>query len=48
MKKINFETTPRIICHTGASAELGTLVGSMGVRHVFLVTDEGLLKTGIA
>jgi alcohol dehydrogenase class IV len=48
MNRFNFETTPRIICHRGACAELGGLVRGMGVRHVFLVTDEGLLKAGLA
>lgn len=48
MNLINFETTQRIICQRGAAAELGALARNMGVTHVFLVTDEGLLKAGLA
>src|SRR5450830_416241 len=48
MNRFNFETTPRIICHRGACAELGGLASGLGIRHVFVVTDEGLLKAGLA
>lgn len=48
MNRFVFETTPRIICLRGACAELGGLVSGLGIRHVFVVTDEGLLKAGLA
>lgn len=42
-----FETAPKIICEQGATSRLGEIVRSMGIRHLFLVTDAGLIKAGL-
>jgi len=42
-----FETTPRLICEDGASANLASYAESLGVRHVMLVTDRGLRDRGL-
>lgn len=42
-----FETTPRIICQAGAAARLGELAQDLGASHVFIVTDQGLVKAGL-
>jgi alcohol dehydrogenase class IV len=47
MAKFTFETTPKIICAVGSSAELGALVAAAGWRHVFVITDAGLRATGL-
>jgi len=47
MTNFVFETTPRIICETGAAAKLGTLAAELGLRKVLLVTDKGLVQAGI-
>lgn len=47
MTDFTFETTPRIICAIGSSAGLGTIAANNGLRHVCVVTDAGLLATGL-
>ncbi|KWR90626.1 iron-containing alcohol dehydrogenase [Cupriavidus sp. IDO] len=47
MNSFNFETTRRIICQRGACSSLGGLARGMGIRRAFLVTDEGLHRTGL-
>ncbi len=42
-----FETVPRIICEDGASSRLGELAREMGLTHVLIVTDRGLLDVGV-
>ena len=42
-----FETVPRILCEDGASSRLGGLAREMGLTHVLLVTDRGLLDVGV-
>lgn len=42
-----FETTPRIICQTGGAARLGELALGLGAKHLFIVTDQGLVKAGL-
>ena len=42
-----FETTPRIHCEDGASARLGALARELGMRRAMVVTDRGLLGTGV-
>lgn len=47
MTQFVFETVPKIVCEQGASKRLGELAGGLGARHVFLVTDAGLIKAGL-
>lgn len=47
MTQFVFETTPKIICEQGAAGRLGELAGGLAARHVFLVTDAGLVKAGL-
>jgi alcohol dehydrogenase class IV len=42
-----FETTPRIVCRDGAAEDLGQVFRSLQARHVFLVTDPGLITAGL-
>lgn len=47
MMSFTFETTPKILCEQGATSRLGEIVKDMGIRHVFLVTDVGLIRAGL-
>ncbi|NIF85817.1 iron-containing alcohol dehydrogenase [Comamonas sp. Tr-654] len=47
MNPFHFETTPRIICHTGAITKLGEVARNLGIRHAFFVTDKGLHQAGL-
>lgn len=47
MNSFHFETTPRIICHSGACAGLGEAARNLGIRHAFFVTDNGLHQAGL-
>lgn len=47
MADFQFETTPRIICQAGGSARLGELARELTVARLFVVTDAGLIKTGL-
>jgi alcohol dehydrogenase class IV len=47
MQGYTFETTPRIVCEAGASRRLGATAAALGIRHALLVTDAGLLATGL-
>lgn len=47
MSSFTFETTPRVVCAQGGSGQLGELLRGLGVRHVFLVTDQPLLLAGL-
>jgi alcohol dehydrogenase class IV len=42
-----FETTPRMICQTGAAASLAALCAELGATHTMLITDPGLEKAGV-
>lgn len=42
-----FETTPKIICEQGGSHRLGEVAASLGIQRVFVVTDKGLIQTGL-
>ncbi|SIS67207.1 iron-containing alcohol dehydrogenase [Insolitispirillum peregrinum] len=42
-----FETTPRILCQTGAAASLASLCAELGATHTLLITDPGLEKAGL-
>ena len=47
MSTFSFETTPRIICEQGGADRLGEIAKSLGIAKLFLVTDAGLIKTGL-
>ena len=47
MSQFSFETAPRILCEQGAASRLGAIVHGMGISHLFLVTDTGLIKAGM-
>ena len=42
------DPTPRVLCRAGALDQLGRLAGALGARRLFLVTDPGLLRAGLA
>jgi len=42
-----FETVPRILCEDGASGRLGEIARELGLTHVLIVTDRGLLDVGV-
>ncbi len=47
MSQFTFETTPKIVCEQGGARRLGEIAKGLGVRHLFLVTDAGLIKAGL-
>jgi alcohol dehydrogenase class IV len=47
MSQFTFETAPRIVCEQGGVKRLGEIAKGLGVRHLFLVTDVGLIKAGL-
>src|SRR5690606_39209509 len=47
MNSFTFTTTRSLLCEPGASHNLATHVQSLGIRRPFLVTDRGVLATGI-
>ena len=47
MSQFSFETAPRILCEQGAASRLGAIVHGMGISHLFLVTDTGLINAGM-
>lgn len=47
MIAFSFETTPRIICEQGSAIRLHELVRGLGGTRVLIVTDEGMLKSGV-
>ena len=44
MSQFSFETSPKIICEQGGADRLGEIAKGIGISHVFLVTDQGLIK----
>jgi alcohol dehydrogenase class IV len=44
MSSFSFETSPKIVCEQGGAKRLGELARGLGVTHVFVVTDAGLVK----
>ncbi|TSA07650.1 MAG: iron-containing alcohol dehydrogenase [Comamonadaceae bacterium] len=44
MSQFSFETAPRILCEQGGADRLGELAIGLGISHVFLVTDAGLIQ----
>lgn len=47
MNGFTFTTTRSLICQPGASRELATHARALGIRRPFVVTDRGVLATGI-
>lgn len=47
MQAFTFQTTPNIMCETGASAQIGALMAARGVRHVGLITDAPVRALGL-
>jgi alcohol dehydrogenase class IV len=47
MSQFSFETAPRILCEQGGADRLGELAIGLGMSHVFLVTDAGLIQAGM-
>ncbi|MGZ8376433.1 MAG: iron-containing alcohol dehydrogenase [Gemmatirosa sp.] len=47
MGAFTFETTPRIVCEDGASDRLGAMARERGMRRAMVVTDRGLLDSGV-
>ncbi len=47
MSQFSFETAPRILCEQGGADRLGEVAIGLGISHVFLVTDAGLVKAGM-
>lgn len=47
MSTFVFETSPRIVCEQGGASRLGEIVKGLGVSHLFVVTDAGLVKAGL-
>ena len=47
MSQFSFETAPRILCEQGGADRLGELAIGLGMSHVFLVTDAGLIQAGL-
>ncbi|MFM0047326.1 iron-containing alcohol dehydrogenase [Paraburkholderia sediminicola] len=47
MSTFSFETTPRIICEQGSATKLHELVLGLGGSRVLIVTDQGMLKSGV-
>ncbi len=47
MSTFVFETSPRIICEQGGASRLGEIAKGRGVRHLFVVTDAGLVEAGL-
>src|SRR5690606_9966622 len=42
-----FETAPRIICESGGTARAGELSRGLGISHLLIVSDAGLVGTGL-
>ncbi len=48
MKPFKFQTTGSILCETGATEQIGRIMADMGCRKMAFVTDEIILKLGLA
>ena len=48
MHAFQFQTTKSILCEVGATAKIGGLMADMGCKKVAFVTDEMILKLGLA
>ncbi len=48
MHAFQFQTTKSILCEVGATAKIGAIMAEMGCKKVAFVTDEMILKLGLA
>jgi len=48
MESLSFQTTRSVLCEVGATAKIGGLMSDRGCRKVAFVTDEMILKLGLA
>ena len=48
MHAFQFQTTKSILCEVGATTKIGGLMADMGCKKVAFVTDEMILKLGLA
>jgi len=48
MHAFQFQTTKSILCEVGATTKIGALMAEMGCKKVAFVTDEMILKLGLA
>jgi alcohol dehydrogenase class IV len=48
MHAFQFQTTKSILCEVGATTKIGALMADMGCKKVAFVTDEMILKLGLA
>jgi len=44
---LTFATTRTLVCRPGAVGEIGPMLKAMGVRHVLLVSDRGVVGAGL-
>ena len=47
MNSFVFETAPRIVCADGVAETVGALARDISVSRAFVVTDQGLLRSGV-
>ena len=48
MESFTFQTTGSILCEAGATRKIGEIVRGYGCRKIAFVTDEMILKLGLA
>ncbi len=48
MMNFTFQTTPSVLCETGATRKVGEIISGLGCRKVAFVTDEMIVKLGLA
>lgn len=48
MTSLSFQTTSSILCEPGASARIGSIAAGLGCRRIAFITDEMVLKLGLA
>ena len=48
MKPFTFQTTRSVLCEVGATGKIGEIMAGRGCRKVAFVTDEMILKLGLA
>jgi alcohol dehydrogenase class IV len=48
MQSFSFPTTRAVLCEIGATARMGEIIAACGCRKVAFVTDEVILKHGLA
>ena len=48
MNSFSFQTTPSVLAEVGATAKIGALLAGRGCRKVAFITDDMILKLGLA